>query len=170
MLCDNVHFCNSGYLYVFQLVRRHATEIFTAVIISALFSLYSTALVGRLVGLERYLTVSSLPRCITVALALSIASLFEVANSSITAAVVVLTGLVGANFVKVVLDKLRFQDPIARGVATASSCHGFGTAALSANEPEALPFCAIAYALTGISASLFCSVPAFRQSLLVVVG
>lgn len=43
-----------------------------------------------------------------------------VANSSITAAVVVLTGLVGANFVKVVLDKLRFQDPIARGVATAS--------------------------------------------------
>ena len=50
------------------------------------------------------------------------------------------------------------------------SCHGFGTAALSANEPEALPFCAIAYALTGISASLFCSVPAFRQSLLVVVG
>ncbi|XP_017216286.1 plastidal glycolate/glycerate translocator 1, chloroplastic-like [Daucus carota subsp. sativus] len=153
-----------------KLVRRHASEIFTAVIISALFSLYSTALVGRLVGLEQYLTVSSLPRCITVALALSIASLFEVADSSITAAVVVLTGLVGANFVKAVLDKLRFRDPIARGVATASSCHGFGTAALSANEPEALPFCAIAYALTGISASLFCSVPAFRQSLLVVVG
>ncbi|KAL8119595.1 plastidal glycolate/glycerate translocator 1, chloroplastic-like [Apium graveolens] len=153
-----------------KLVRRHATEIFTAVIISALFSLYSTAIVGRLVGLEQYLTVSILPRCITVALALSIASLFDVANSSITAAVVVLTGLVGANFVKLVLDKLRFQDPIARGVATASSCHGFGTAALSANEPEALPFCAIAYALTGISASLFCSVPVFRENLLAVVG
>lgn len=43
-----------------------------------------------------------------------------VADSSITAAAVVLTGLVGANFVKAVLDKLRFQDPIARGVATAS--------------------------------------------------
>lgn len=43
-----------------------------------------------------------------------------VADSSITAAVVVLTGLVGANFVKAVLDKLRFRDPIARGVATAS--------------------------------------------------
>lgn len=42
------------------------------------------------------------------------------ANSSLTAAVVVLTGLVGANFVQALLDKLQFRDPIARGIATAS--------------------------------------------------
>lgn len=42
------------------------------------------------------------------------------ANSSVTAAVVVVTGLVGANFVQATLDKLRFRDPIARGIATAS--------------------------------------------------
>lgn len=41
-------------------------------------------------------------------------------NTSLTAAVVVLTGLVGANFVQAVLDKLGFNDPIARGIATAS--------------------------------------------------
>ncbi|XP_042483761.1 plastidal glycolate/glycerate translocator 1, chloroplastic-like [Macadamia integrifolia] len=153
-----------------KLVKRHATEIFSTVIISALFSLYSTALIGRLVGLEPALTISILPRCITVALALSIVSFFEGANASLTAAVVVLTGLVGANFVQTVLDKLRLNDPIARGIATASSAHGLGTAALSAKEPEALPFCAIAYALTGIFGSLICSVPAVRQSLLLIVG
>ncbi|XP_021765544.1 plastidal glycolate/glycerate translocator 1, chloroplastic-like [Chenopodium quinoa] len=153
-----------------KLVKRHAAEIFTSIIVATLFSLYSTALVGRLVGLERSLTISILPRCITVALALSIVSLFEGTNSSLTAAVVVLTGLVGANFVQFVLDKLQFRDPIARGIATASSAHGLGTAALSAKEPEALPFCAIAYALTGIFGSLLCSVPAVRQSLLAVVG
>ncbi|KAK9275720.1 hypothetical protein L1049_022988 [Liquidambar formosana] len=153
-----------------KLVKRHAAEIFTSVIISTIFSLYSTALIGRLVGLEPALTVSILPRCITVALALSIVSLFEGANSSLTAAVVVVTGLVGANFVQAMLDKLQFRDPIARGIATASSAHGLGTAALSAKEPEALPFCAIAYALTGIFGSLICSVPAVRQSLLAVVG
>ncbi|EOY25275.1 Inner membrane protein yohK isoform 2 [Theobroma cacao] len=139
-------------------------------IISSLFSLYSTALVGRLVGLEPSLTVSILPRCITVALALTIVSFFEGANSSLTAAAVVVTGLIGANFVQAMLDKLRFRDPIARGIATASSAHGLGTAALSAKEPEALPFCAIAYGLTGIFGSLFCSVPAIRQSLLAVIG
>lgn len=153
-----------------KLVKRHAAEIFMSVILSTLFSLYSTALAGRLVGLEPSLTVSILPRCITVALALSIVSLFEGANSSLTAAVVVVTGLIGANFVQATLDKLRFRDPIARGIATASSAHGLGTAALSAKEPEALPFCAIAYALTGIFGSLICSVPAVRQSLLAIAG
>ncbi|KAH0974605.1 hypothetical protein GBA52_016504 [Prunus armeniaca] len=153
-----------------KLVKRHAAEIFTSVILSTIFSLYSTALVGRLVGLEPGLTVSILPRCITVALALSIVSLFEGTNPSLTAAVVVVTGLVGANFVQAALDKLQFRDPIARGIATASSAHGLGTAALSAKEPEALPFCAIAYALNGIFGSLLCSIPAVRQSLLAVVG
>ncbi|KAL8170557.1 hypothetical protein V2J09_022361 [Rumex salicifolius] len=153
-----------------KLVKRHAAEIFSSIIISTLFSLYSTALIGRLVGLEQSLTVSILPRCITVALALSIVSFFEGANTSLTAATVVLTGLVGANFVQAVLDKLQFRDPIARGIATASSAHGLGTAALSAKEPEALPFCAIAYALTGIFGSLICSVPLVRQSLLAIIG
>ncbi|KAK1435944.1 hypothetical protein QVD17_01717 [Tagetes erecta] len=153
-----------------KLVKRHAAEIFTSITIATLFSLYSTAFVGRLVGLESILTISILPRCITVALALSIVSLFEGANSSLTAAAVVLTGLIGANFVQTVLDRLKLDDPIARGIATASSAHGLGTAALSAKEPEALPFCAIAYGLTGIFGSLLCSVPVVRQSLVAIAG
>ncbi|CAL1399534.1 unnamed protein product [Linum trigynum] len=153
-----------------KLVKRHAAEIFTSVTIATLFSLYSTAFAGRLLQLEPTLTISIIPRCITVALALSIVSLFEGANSSLTAAVVVVTGLIGANFVQAVLDKLQLRDPIARGIATASSAHGLGTAALSAKEPEALPFCAIAYALTGIFGSIICSVPVVRQSLLAIAG
>eukprot|EP00262_Sarcandra_glabra_P018999 TRINITY_DN69_c0_g1_i1.p1 TRINITY_DN69_c0_g1~~TRINITY_DN69_c0_g1_i1.p1 ORF type:complete len:526 (-),score=61.72 TRINITY_DN69_c0_g1_i1:296-1873(-) len=153
-----------------KLVKRHATEIFSSVIIATIFSLYSTAIVGRLIGLEPILTISILPRCITVALALSIVSFFEGANQSLTAAAVVVTGLVGANFAQAVLDRFRLNDPIARGIATASSAHGLGTAALSAKEPEALPFCAIAYALTGIFGSLVCSIPIVRQSLLLIVG
>ncbi|KAK8658806.1 hypothetical protein V6N13_029027 [Hibiscus sabdariffa] len=67
-------------------------------------------------------------------------------NTPPTAAAVVVTDLIGANFVQAALDKLRF-------------CTWIGnTAALSAKEPEALPFCAIAYGLAGIFGSLFCSV------------
>lgn len=47
------------------------------------------------------------------------------ANPSLTAAVVVLTGLVGANFVQAMLDRLGLYDPIARGLATASRCVTF---------------------------------------------
>ncbi|KAG0533790.1 hypothetical protein BDA96_04G223200 [Sorghum bicolor] len=153
-----------------KLVKRHAAEIFTSIAIASTFSLYSTAVIGRLIGLEPSLTISILPRCITVALALSIVSFFEGVNSTLTAAVVVLTGLIGANFVQAAMDKLGLNDPIARGIGTASSAHGLGTAALSAKEPEALPFCAIAYGLTGIFGSLICSVPAVRQSLVFIAG
>ncbi|KAG2550201.1 plastidal glycolate/glycerate translocator 1, chloroplastic-like [Panicum virgatum] len=153
-----------------KLVKRHAAEIFTSIALASTFSLYSTAIIGRLIGLEPSLTISILPRCITVALALSIVSFFEGVNSSLTAAVVVLTGLIGANFVQAAMDKLGLNDPIARGIGTASSAHGLGTAALSAKEPEALPFCAIAYGLTGIFGSLICSVPAVRQSLIFIAG
>ncbi|VAH17573.1 unnamed protein product [Triticum turgidum subsp. durum] len=131
-----------------KLVKRHAAEIFTSIAIASTFSLYSTAILGRL----------------------SIVSFFEGANTSLTAAVVVLTGLIGANFVQAAMDKLGLNDPIARGIGTASSAHGLGTAALSAKEPEALPFCAIAYALTGIFGSLICSSPAVRQSLVFIAG
>ncbi|CAD6212214.1 unnamed protein product [Miscanthus lutarioriparius] len=153
-----------------KLVQRHAAEIFTSIAIASTFSLYSTAVIGRLIGLEPSLTISILPRCITVALALSIVSFFEGVNSTLSAAVVVLTGLIGANFVQAAMDKLGLNDPIARGIGTASSAHGLGTAALSAKEPEALPFCAIAYGLTGIFGSLICSVPAVRQSLVFIAG
>ncbi|CAL4915794.1 unnamed protein product [Urochloa decumbens] len=153
-----------------KLVKRHAAEILTAIALASTFSLYSTAIMGRLIGLEPSLTISILPRCVTVALALSIVTFFEGANSSVTAAVVVLTGLIGANFVQAALNKLGLNDPIARGIGTASSAHGFGTAALSAKEPETLPFCAIAYGLTGVFGSLICSVPAVRQSLIFIAG
>lgn len=50
------------------------------------------------------------------------------------------------------------------------SAHGLGTAALSAKEPEALPFCAIAYALTGIFCSVLVTLPGVQRSLILVAG
>lgn len=70
----------SNLIVLVQLVKRHAAEILSSVILSTVFSLYSTAFIGRLVGLEPSLTISVLPRCITVALALSIVSFFEGTN------------------------------------------------------------------------------------------
>jgi len=41
-------------------------------------------------------------------------------NSSVTAVVVVLTGLLGANFVLAAMEKIGLNDPISRGIATAA--------------------------------------------------
>ena len=70
------------------------------------------------------------PRSVTIALALPIAAQLH-APASIAAAGVALTGLLGSNSVQLLLDKLGYKDPIARGLATAGASHGLGTAALS---------------------------------------
>ncbi|KAI4371638.1 hypothetical protein MLD38_009965 [Melastoma candidum] len=136
--------------------RRHAAEMFTSVIIATILSLlYRFSRASCETGTGPYCVCSAPVHYRGFGPE-------HHANSSLIAAVVVVTGLVRANFVQAVLDKLDFRDPIARGAAKASRAHGLGTAALSAKEPEAPPFCA--YALTTIFGSLICSIPVVRDS------
>ena len=60
-----------------QIAKRHAAEIITAVVVSSTFSLYSTGALGRLLGLLPSLRTVIIPHCVTLALALPIASLLE---------------------------------------------------------------------------------------------
>lgn len=41
------------------------------------------------------------------------------------------TGLLGANFAQILLNLVRFDDPITRGLSTSSAAHGLGTAAMA---------------------------------------
>lgn len=75
-----------------NLMTRHAPEIFGATLLSSLFSLFGTAAAGKLLGLAPELTRAIVPRSVTVALAMPIAQQLQVADVSITAVVVLLTG------------------------------------------------------------------------------
>ena len=152
------------------IMKRHFGEIMSSCLASAAFGLFVTAGLGKAIGLSPSLVLALVPRSITVALALPIAGQLGVADTSITATAVVLTGLLGANFAQTLLDKAGFRDPIVRGMATAGSSHGLGTAALAAREPEALPYCALAYATIGILSTLLVACPPVRALLLLAVG
>ena len=52
-----------------------------------------------------------------------------------------------ANFGAAALDAIKCKDPVARGLTMGAAGHGLGTAAMSASEPDAFPFAAIAMAL-----------------------
>jgi putative effector of murein hydrolase len=80
--------------------------------------------------LRAELARAMVPRSVTVALALPIAAQLN-APAPIVAAGVCLTGLLGANYAQTLLNRFGFRDPIARGLATAGSAHGLGTAALA---------------------------------------
>ena len=154
------------------LLVRHAAEVVGCAAIASLLSLVATASTGRLLGLAPELSLALAPRSVTVALAMPIASQIGVSEDviPICAAAVLVTGLTGAVLCQRLLTMGGFLDPLSRGLATASSCHGFGTAALAATEPAALPFCALSYGLTGIAASLWAAVPQVQAALRACAG
>jgi len=151
-------------------MKRHFFEIIGSCFIGATFGLFSSAFNASWLGVPALLSRAVVARSVTVALALPISTALGTDALAVTATSVMLTGLLGAAFAQVVLDKLKFKDPIVRGMAVAASAHGLGTAALAAKEPEALPYCALAYAVVGIISTLLVQVPWVRLALLSITG
>ena len=126
------------------LLTRHAAEIVGCAAVASILSMAATAAAGRLIQLPPDLSLALVPRSVTVALAMPIATQLTVPEELILvcAGAVLVTGLVGAMFTQRLMTAFGF-DPLTRGLATASSCHGFGAATLAATEPAALPFAAL---------------------------
>lgn len=154
------------------LLFRHAAEVVGCAAGSALLSLAGTCVAGRLMGLPPDLSLAVAPRSVTVALAMPIAEQLSVPPELIPvcATAVVLTGLLGAASCQRLMDVARIADPVTRGLATAGSSHGLGTAALAAKEPAALPFAALAYGMMGVAASCWAAIPPVREALQALAG
>jgi putative effector of murein hydrolase len=84
---------------------------------------------------------------------------------SLAVSMVVITGLIGANFGAMILNAFGIHDAVARGLGIGAAAHGLGTAAF-ANEKDAFPFAAISMALTASAATVAVSIPSIRKSLL----
>ena len=101
-------------------------------------------------------------------LAIAIAGMLQ-ADPSLAATIVVVTGLLAANFGRAVLDALGVASPVARGLAMGAAGHGLGTAAMAA-EAEAFPFAALGMNLFGACAVTLVSVPPVARLLRAVAG
>jgi len=147
-----------------RLMRENLLQVGTGITVSTFGGLFGTALAVRTLNLASpYLRLSLLSRNITSPLAMAIAGILG-ADVSLAVSMVVVTGLIGANFGAAILDAVGIKDAVARGLGIGAAAHGLGTAAF-ANEKDAFPFAAIAMALTATAATVTVSIPIFRQSL-----
>lgn len=148
-----------------KLIQENFAEVTTAVLVSSLGGLFGTAFAVRalLVG-NPAVRLSLLSRNITSPLAMAIASILG-GDVSLAVSMVVVTGLIGANFGAVILDALGITDAVARGLGIGAAAHGLGTAAF-ANEEDAFPFAAIAMALTASACTVLVSIPVIKRSVL----
>jgi putative effector of murein hydrolase len=148
-----------------KLMRENLTEVVTAVGVSSVGGLFGTAALVRLLRIASpQLRISLLSRNITSPLAMAIASILG-GDVSLAVSMVVVTGLIGANFGASILDSFGIKDPVARGLGIGAAAHGLGTAAF-ANEKDAFPFSAISMALTATACTCLVSIPALKRAII----
>jgi putative effector of murein hydrolase len=146
------------------LMRDNWRSILSAIGAGTVTGLFGTAVAVRwLTQTSDAIRLSLLSRNITSPLAMAMATMLN-ANVSLAVSMVVVTGLLGANFGATILSAVGITDPVARGLAVGASAHGLGTAAL-VNEKEAFPFAGAAMALSAFAATIAVAIPPVRHVL-----
>jgi predicted murein hydrolase (TIGR00659 family) len=134
-------------------VKRMLMPMMAALAVGSLTAPVSVMLVGTWGGLSRDVLIAFLPKSATAGIAMAVSESLG-GNPSLTAVLVVLTGIAGALVVTPFMNAMRVNDYAARGFAVGLTSHGIGTArAFDVDETAGL-FAGIAMALTAISTSL----------------
>jgi predicted murein hydrolase (TIGR00659 family) len=141
-----------------SLLRSHLKAILAGILSGVLTSLVSVLLLCILFGLDHEVYVTLLPKSITTAIGMGVSE--ELGGiTTITVAVIIVTGILGNVIGETVCRLTGIREPIARGIALGSSSHAIGTArAMEMGEIEgAMSSLSIAVAglLTVVGASLF---------------
>ena len=140
------------------LLRKNRKAVAAGIFSGVLSSLLSVFLFSLLFHLNHEQYVTLLPKSITTAIGLEISN--ELGGiAPITAAVIILTGIIGSVTAESVYKICRIQEPVAKGLALGTASHAIGTAkAMEMGQAEgAMSSLAIAVAglLTVLGASLF---------------
>ncbi len=152
-----------------MLLIRFAREILVSIGVAALLSLFTATFAARLLAVSTPYALAVIPRSVTTPIAIPIAEIFG-ANPGITAAFVVLTGVLGAIFGQMLLDFISKENPVVRGAAMGAASHGIGTAALVSTEPASAAVSGVAFALMGAISSLAVSIPPVFEALIRIVS
>lgn len=118
----------------FQLLRRDLKAIAVGVLAGVLSCLALLAVLGVLLGFERSLTISLLPKSVTTAIGVPLSQLYG-GMSAVTTAAIIITGILGNMFGATFCRWFRITDETAQGVAFGTAAHVIGTAKANQISP-----------------------------------
>jgi predicted murein hydrolase (TIGR00659 family) len=115
-------------------IRATAIPMLAALLTGSLVAMLSAVGIARALGVERDILLSLLPKSATAPVALGVSD--QIGGSpTLTAVLVITTGIVGAIIATPMLNALGIRDYRARGFALGVASHGIGTArAFQVNE------------------------------------
>ena len=113
-----------------QVPVSYAGVISMIIAAGTVVSLACVFLMCRLFGLDQQLTVSLLPKSITTAMGIVLSGQ-NGGISSLTTAVIIITGILGSLAGSTLCKLLRLDDPVSQGVAFGTASHVIGTSKAS---------------------------------------
>lgn len=127
--------------------------LLAALLTGALTAIVSAVGIAWLLGASRSTLISLAPKSVTTPIAMGITEKMG-GIPSLTAVLVVSTGIIGAVSAKYVLDLLRVRDHGVRGFAVGVAAHGIGTARAFQVSEEAGAFAGLGMGLNGLATAL----------------
>lgn len=137
----------------FARLRAMLLPALVALVAGALAAAGSAMAIGWALGATRQTVMSLAPKSVTTPIAMGIAEKIG-GLPSLTAVLVISTGIVGAVIARFVLDAMRMNDHAVRGFAVGVAAHGIGTARAFQVSETAGAFAALAMGLNGIATSV----------------
>lgn len=131
------------------LVRQSLLPLLAALVVGCVTAVVSVLLLGKLAGLPDAVLIAFSPKSVTAPVAMGISETLGGAPS-LTAVLVILTGVLGAVIVTPLMNALRITDYAARGFAVGLASHGIGVARAFSVDPLAGTFAGIAMGLNAI--------------------
>lgn len=138
-------------------LKKHMAAIIVGVAAGTVCSLSSVAGMAYLFGMDRVMTISVLPKSVTTAIGVAIS---EQAGGigAVTAAAIILTGILGNMAGPVLAKVFHIEDEIAQGVAYGTASHVIGTSRAMERSPLAGAAGSLALTVAGLLTSLAFSV------------
>lgn len=134
-------------------LRQSALALLVGLLAGSVAAILASLALGWVLGASHQTIMSLAPKSVTSPIAMGIAEQIG-GLPSLTAVLVILTGITGAVGGGWLMDRLRITDERARGVAMGTAAHGIGTArALQMGEVTGA-FSGLAMGLNGIATAL----------------
>jgi predicted murein hydrolase (TIGR00659 family) len=144
-------------------VRRAAPGVAAGILCGSATATVSSILIARWLGASDVVLRSLAPKSVTAPVAMAISEKIG-GLPSLTAVLVILTGITGAALVPLVFDASRIRDDRARGLGIGTAAHGIGTARALMLSTTAGAFSSLAMGVNAVVTALL--VPTLVRMLL----
>jgi predicted murein hydrolase (TIGR00659 family) len=134
-------------------LKRHPVALLVALLTGSLTAVLSALLVARVLGATDQALISIAPKSVTTPVAMGISERLG-GLPSLTAVLVILTGILGAALGPWLLDRLGVINPMAKGLAMGVASHGIGTGRAVYMGEVAAAFSGLAMGLNGLATTL----------------